>query len=198
MSARLSLFMLVFAFCFSGWVHGFLAKKEVKIGKAVPDFELSDSAGKTVKLSGFRGSLVMIYFWSARCPYVKRYEERIQKIVSDYQDRGVRVIGIDSNENETLEDIQSVISERRISYPVLLDDDNKIADQLGAITTPHVFIIDRDGILRYEGAPDDQGWSESKVPEKHSAREALDALLSGSPVEVTETKTFGCTIKRKF
>lgn len=187
----------VFTFLISALAYGFLEKKVVKVGEVTPDFTLSDTEGKSVTLSSFRGKPVLIHFWSARCPFVLRYEERLGKIASDYQSQGVTVLAIDSNENESLEDIRKVAAQRKLNYPILLDPGNAVADQFGAITTPHSYIIDGQGVLRYEGAVDDQGWAEENVPKTHYVRDALDAVLSEKEVPASETKTVGCTVKRK-
>lgn len=174
----------------------FLEKKEVKIGSAVPDFTLNDLDGKPVSLSGLKGSVVMIHFWSAQCPFVIRYESRLGAITADYADKGVKVLGIDSNVTETPEQMKGVAAERKLNYPVLVDPGHIVADKFGAITTPHVFIIDKEGKLAYEGAVDDQGYSENNTPKTNYARAALDAVLAGTPVAEAKTKTVGCTVKR--
>ncbi len=189
-------FFLLLTFSTSLWAANFLEKKVVKIGQAVPDFKLQDTEGKKHQLSSYRGKLVMIHFWSATCPFVMRYEERLQEITEDYSTRGVVILGIDSNVNETPELMKNVAAKRKVNYPVLIDPGNQVADQFGAITTPHVFIIDKEGKLIYAGAVDDQGWSDDNPVKKHYVREALDAYLAGSPVPNPKTKSVGCTVKR--
>jgi peroxiredoxin len=181
------------------YAENFLTKKQVKLGDEVADFELPTTRGDKVRLSSFKGKIVMIHFWSAKCPFVARYEDRIQNITKDYEEKNVKVIGIDSNSNETFEQIREAANKSNINYPLLIDEGNKIADQFGAITTPHVYIIDKEGKLAYEGAIDDQGWDEKNTAKHKYVREALDALTAKSPkpVPFPETKTFGCTIKRK-
>jgi len=174
----------------------FLDNKAVKLGEAVPDFELKDTAGTSHKLSGYKGNIVMIHFWSATCPFVLRYDEQLKQITEDYQKQGVVVLGIDSNTDEKIEDIKKVAEARKVNYPIFLDPGNKVADQFGAITTPHVFILDKEGKLIYEGAVDDQGWSEDHKPEKFYVRNALGQVLKGEAVTVSKTKSVGCTIKR--
>ncbi len=174
----------------------FLEKKQVAIGKEVPDFTLPDTTGKEYKLSDLKGKVVMIHFWSANCPFVIRYEERLKEITQDYQEKGVVILGIDSNKTETPEDIKRQTEERSLLYPVLIDKGFVVADVFGAITTPHVFIIDQSGKLAYEGAVDDQGFGEKNPVNTKYAREVLDALTAGKPSPHTTTKTFGCTVKR--
>lgn len=179
------------------FAEDFLTRKSVQTGKEVPDFSLQGLDGRSVKLSDLRGKVVMLHFWSAQCPFVVRYEERLRKIAADYGDKGVEVYGIDSNVTESKDKIEKVAAERKLNYPILLDPDSKIADQFGAITTPHVFIMDKEGRLAYEGGVDDQGWGEKDKVTRSYTREALDALIAGRPIAVPQSKTVGCTVKRK-
>ena len=198
MNKILSFSLFLFMFTTSVFGAGFLDKKAVRIDKAVPDFKLLDTTGLKHQLSQYRGRPVMIHFWSATCPFVMRYDEELKQIAADYTPKGVIVLAIDSNSDETIDQIKNVAAKRKINYPILIDSGNKIADQFGAITTPHVFIIDRDGALAYEGAVDDQGWSEVNPINNHYAREALDALLSGKSIPHPQTRSVGCTVKRAF
>lgn len=180
----------------SAAAQDFLAKKVVQIGRPAPDFELPDMAGNPVRLSSFKDKVVMIHFWSATCPYVDRYEGRLKSIAKDYVDRGVVVLGIASNVNEKPPQIQSVAQRRGVNYPILIDEGHQIADQFGAITTPHVYILDPRGSLAYEGGVDDELTRAQGDPTVPHARNAIEALLAGSAVPVAETRPFGCTIKR--
>jgi peroxiredoxin len=180
------------------WAGNFLDFKEVEIGKSVSDFALTDLNGDSHQLSSYQGQVVMIHFWSSTCPFVVRYEERLQAIKRDYKDQNVVVLAINSNENETLKDIKMVAKKRQVNYPILIDPGNKIADQFGAITTPHIYILDQKGILAFEGAVDDQGWSETNPVSEKYTRLALDAVGAGKPAPFQTTETVGCTIKRKF
>ena len=176
--------------------ESFLDKKQVKLGETVPAFRLNDAQGQEIELGALKGKIVFLHFWSATCPFVKRYEDRLREIAESYKDKGVVLYAINSNSNEDLNLIQETARERSLNYPVLIDKGNIVADQFGAITTPHVFILDAQGRLAYEGAVDDQGWSESDTVRQNYARDALEALLSGQPVATPQTKTVGCTVKR--
>jgi len=162
----------------------------------VPDFQLADTKGNSVTLSDYKGKVVMIHFWSATCPFVVRYEPRLQALTQAYTPKDVVVLGIDSNSTETLSQIKKVAGERGVNYPILLDPGNKIADTFGAITTPHVYLVNREGVLVYEGSVDDQGWKEEAPVTKEYAKEAIEATLSGNSVPSPTTKTFGCGVKR--
>lgn len=176
--------------------QSFLSKKVVKIGEPVPEFVLKDTDGKEVKRTDFKGSILMVVFWSANCPFSKRYDPRINQIVKDYKDKNVVVVGIDSNSGETLDEIKKAVKERDLQYAMLLDPGNLIADQYGALTTPDVFIVDKSGLLVYEGAVDDQGWSDKNPITANYVRAALDATITNEILVTPQTDTFGCTIKR--
>ncbi len=174
----------------------FLDLKSVKLGEPVADFELKDTEGNAHKLTDHQGKVVVIHFWSAKCPFVLRYDDALKAITADYQKDGVVVLGIASNTNEPAEEIKKVAQARQVNYPVLLDPGHKIADQFGAVTTPHVYVINPEGKLVYEGAVDDQGWSEAKKPGKVHVRNAIEQTLKGETVSTPQTKSVGCTIKR--
>ncbi len=198
---RISIFsILVFFLSFSFIVpvnaQDFLKRKVVKIGEPVPGFSLKDTHGNMVRRSDFAGTILMIVFWSAKCPYEKRYDPRINEIVKDYRNKGVVVIGIDSNQNETLSEINEAIQDRDVQFSILIDPGSLVADTFGAITTPHAFIIDRSGLLVYEGSIDDQGWSDKNPISQNYARNALNATINDEILVKQVTKPFGCTIKR--
>src|SRR3989344_1114532 len=157
MNKILSFSLFLFVIATSVFAAGFLDKKIVKLGETVPDLQLKDTTGANHQLSQYRGKIVMLHFWSAECPFVIRYQEELKQIATDYSSKDVVVLAIDSNANETLEQIKDIAEKRKVNHPILMDPGNQVADQFGAITTPHVFIIDRDGTLAYEGAVDNQG-----------------------------------------
>lgn len=196
MKKELILLTLTTLFIAGGLAQGFSEKRMVAIGAPVQNFELTDTDGKSFKLSDAKGKIVMLHFWSATCPFVARYEERLQAITKDYEAQGVRVVGIASNSTEKPDQIRKAAAEHGVNYPILIDPGHQIADQFGAVMTPHIYILDKKGNLAYEGSVDDQGWGEANPINKNYARDALDALQKDQPVSTPVTKTFGCSIKR--
>ena len=194
---KLFFILLLLMLTSTAFADDFMARKQVKVGESVADFTLQNMADKPVKLSDLKGKVVMLHFWSAKCPFVVRYEDRLRAITADYKDKGVVIYAIDSNVTETKGQILKEAANRKLNYAILLDPDQKVADQFGAITTPHVFILDKEGKLVYEGAVDDEGWKEGGPINNQYVRKALDAVLVGQPVNPSETKTVGCTVKRK-
>lgn len=178
------------------WMIGSLAQA-AEIGKPLADFELQDLDGRTHRLSDYQGKVVVIDFWSATCPVSTKYEPRLAKLYDTYTPRGVVFLGIDSNQNETREQIRQVAAERQVRFPILLDPQNRVADLYQAKTTPHTYLVDPQGILRYEGAIDNDSWASAPGASlKPILALALDAVLGGKPVPVEKMEPWGCSIKR--
>ncbi len=144
-----------------------------------------------------KGSLFVISFWSCKCPWSKAWDTALSGIARDYAEKGVHVIGIDSNKTETVEEISRYREKESIPFPVLVDPGNKLADRFGAKTTPHIFLVNREGKVVYTGAIDNDA-RRTLEPEKRQTwlRDALDAVLAGKEVPKTETPPVGCGIKR--
>ena len=163
-----------------------VAAEPLKIGGKVADFERPDSAGKSVKLTAVLkdAKAVVIDFWSSRCPVSEKYEPVLKKLAADYGAKGVAFLGIDSNYNEPAPEVQKIRGDRSVSIPVLMDgQEGTLATYFGASHTPEAYLITKDEVLAYHGNLDEIGG-------------ALDAVLAGKPVPKTETRAFGCSIKR--
>lgn len=170
-----------------------------KVGEPAPNFSLPDTDGKTHSLSDYRGKIVIIEFDATRCPVSLAYDARMNKFVAEQvQSSNGKIVflGINSNENplEDVSEIKGHMTKVGAQFPVLKDRNSKVADLYAARVTPHMYVIDAEGVLRYKGAFDDN-MKEDKVS-KHYVADAVKALLSGSQVEVAETPAKGCTIKR--
>jgi len=164
-----------------------------EIGKPAPDFELYDLQGAVHRLSELEGFPLILNFWSAECPWSERADQELHDLLSRWQDR-LKLWAIASNVNETPEQIHSVAAARQLPV-VLIDSRHEVADQYGAVTTPHLYLIDQGGILRYQGALDDITFRKRSAT-RHYLQEAVEALLSGRQPEVAETQPYGCTIVR--
>jgi hypothetical protein len=144
-------------------------------------------------LSDYRGQIVIVNFWSAECPHSKRFDADITTCLNQWG-TDVALLFIASNANEPDELLAATA--RRHKIPVVLRDaDGSVADRYEALTTPHAFLVDRQGILRYRGAVDDVTFRK-REPTRFYLKEAVEALLSGRLPEITEVKSFGCTIMR--
>ena len=179
------------------------APKGYAVGSVVADFTLNDAEGKKTSLKslGEGKKYIVIGWWSRKCPAAQAAESAFAKINTDYSGKGVALVYMASNkqENKAEADVAATkdyAASKKITWPVLLDVDNKIADAFGATNTPHVFVLDaKDMKVVYAGALNDNAWKAESV-KKEYVREALDLLLAGKPVANPTTKPEGCTIKR--
>jgi hypothetical protein len=118
----------------------------------------------------------------------------MEKLAQDYKDKGINVIGINSNVGDSAEAVKAHAAEKNLTFVILKDAGNKIADKLGASVTPEAYFIDAGNKLLYRGRIDN-----SKSPEgvtSSDLREALDERLAGKAITKTTANAFGCTIKR--
>lgn len=171
------------------------ASQQFTLGSKVTDFTLSDLDGNPVKFSGIKGdNLTVLLFSATQCPIDNDYQERKNVLYADYTPRGVKFIGINSNHTEPAAEVREHSARWGFQFKVYKDHNNVVADRFAASVTPEVIVLDRNGVVRYRGHIDD-----SRNPANikfQGLRAALDGLLAGQEVARTETKAFGCTIKR--
>ncbi len=188
--------ILALLFAFTLFSGVFAADDIVKMDKEVPNFTLKDATDKehSLKDLSYEKKATVVMFISTQCPVFSDYSERIVALHIGYKDQGVQFIGINSNRNESVEEIAEHNKTNKFDFVVLKDLGNKIADKFGARRTPEVYLLDEKRILRYRGAIDNS----QKNPETHYLRERLDFVVAGKeiPEDRKKTKAFGCTIKR--
>ncbi len=169
---------------------------QVEPGQAMPEFKLKDLDGKEHSLSDFKGKIVVIEFCSHNCPYSRGADPQLIALAEKYADKGVVVLGIDSNTPNDVPSIKKYAEETGKKYPILKDEGNAYADKVGATRTPEVFVLDKEGKVAYHGAFDNR-----KKPDEPGdtpyVENAVKALIEGKPVETPTAKAWGCTIKRK-
>ena len=166
----------------------------MEINQPVPDFELPNLNGKIQRLSDYRRRIVIVNFWSCECPHSERTDKAILSMFVQWQD-DVTMLTIASNRNETVEALKEAAESRRLPE-VLHDADCQVANLFEAQTTPHVFVIDREGILRYRGSVDDVTFRQRK-PTRFFLDEAVESLLAGQLPTLTESSAYGCAIVRE-
>ncbi|HVF86508.1 MAG TPA: thioredoxin family protein [Pyrinomonadaceae bacterium] len=167
----------------------------VTIGEKVNDFKLPDVEGKEHTLANLRGKRgTVLIFVSVQCPVSNAYSKRMEKLAGEYKARGVNVVGINANHTDTIEMIGEHAAGSGLTFPILKDKGNRVADQLGALVTPEAFFLDAENKLVYRGRIDNSR-DESSIA-THDLREAIDATLAGKTVTKTEARAFGCSIKR--
>jgi peroxiredoxin len=168
---------------------------DVQVGAKTAGFRLTDTAGKTHDLGDYAGKVLVLEFWSFKCPVSLAYDERMAALYSKYRSQGVSFLAVASNKNESPVEIRRNVENLKLAFPVLLDRDGMLADRLGATHTPSVFILDGSGILRYRGAVDNNKRAGERGRIAH-VEDALNAILGGKPVPEEQTKVFGCGIRR--
>lgn len=167
----------------------------MQLNQPAPDFELPDLQGNPHHLSTYRGKIVMINFWSAECPHSERADKSLLERLSHW-DGEVELLSVAANRNESAQMLEEVANARRLPT-VLIDVQHVVADLYEAVTTPHVFIVDRDGILRYRGAVDDVTFRHRQAT-RFYLDEAVQALLEDRVPELQETTAYGCAIVREI
>ena len=181
------------------------AQAAPEIGKPAPEFTGTDTNGKEVKLSDFKGKIVVLEWTNPECPYVvKHYDSKnMQKLQEEATAKDVVWLSINSSAdgkqgNQTGEAANAYMTEKG-SKPTarLLDPKGEIGKAYDAKTTPHMFVIDKEGVLVYNGAIDD---NDSFKPEdaataKNYVTAAIEALKAGKPVETSQSKPYGCSVK---
>jgi len=179
-------------------VAGCASQKVAKRGQA-DDVTLLTGEGNALPLSeiwrGHRATVLI--FWSANCPCVRRYQDRVETLLEQYQAKGVAVLGVSSNADETFAEVKRVASARDIRLPIVRDEDGLLAQALGARSTPTVVMLDERGQTRFvgwldnertPGEPDREPWLEL----------ALQGVLESRSGFATRTPVFGCTIARRL
>lgn len=165
------------------------------IGTVLEDFKLPNADGKDHSLKSLMGKNgAVVIFIATKCPVSNAYNDRMEKLAQDYKAKGISVIGINSNVAELGPEIKSHAADNKLTFAILKDNGNKIADRLGATRTPEVYIIDGNMKLVYHGRIDNSQKVEAIT--SNDVREALDEMLAGKPVTKTGGAAFGCTIKR--
>lgn len=181
----------------------------LKQGDTAPDFSLPGVDGKTHSLNDYDSAKVLVVLFTCNhCPTAQAYEDRLIQYTSEYKPKGVQFVMISPNDdkavrldelgytdlNDSLEDMKLRAKEKKFPFPYLYDGETQsVSKQYGAVATPHAFVFDQDRKLRYQGAVDNS--EDPSKTDKHFMTDAIDALLAGKEVSVTNSKPFGCSIK---
>jgi peroxiredoxin len=165
------------------------------IGAVIEDFTLPDADGKDHALNSLKGKNgTVLIFVATKCPVSNAYNERMEKLAQDFKAKGINVVGINSNVAEGAAEVKSHAASNNLTFPILKDAGNKIADRLGATVTPEAFFLDAGNKLMYRGRIDNN--RDTTQVNANDLRDALDAAVAGKPIAKTTATAFGCTIKR--
>ncbi len=176
--------------------------KKAKLGKKAPEFTLLDTSGQERSLSDYKGKTVVLEWFNLGCPFVQRcYESKAMQdayMKSKQWDKGIAWLAVNSTYTTTAEQNDAWMKSYKLKYPILLDTDGKVARLYDARRTPHMFVIDKEGILRYHGAIDDNRLASKSADEvTNFVVNAVQQLVEEETVTPDYVKPYGCSIKYK-
>lgn len=173
------------------------------VGFQVRSFALKDYRGRPVSFAKHTdGKIAVVAFIGTECPLAQLYGPRLAELAQEYERRGVAFVAIDPNHQDKRTDLQRYIQASGITFPVLSDVNNLVADHFGATRTPEIFVLDKARVVRYRGRIDDQYGIKNGIsfkrtaPERRDAALAIEALLAGKPITEPVTEAPGCLIGR--
>jgi thiol-disulfide isomerase/thioredoxin len=169
--------------------------KAYSVGATVQDITLHDAqSGETKSLSDVAGDkYTVLVFWNQTCPFVAEAQDRVTAFHKAYKDKGVSVVAIDAGANNSPESIAKYAKTR--PFPILVNQDSKVAAKFAATRTPEVFILDKDMVIQYHGAFDSGKQATPDGERANYVKDVVNQLLDGKEPSVRTTKAFGCTVK---
>lgn len=184
---------LAVCFTFSSVVY---AQDKAQLGSKAPEFTLTDHAGKSHKLSDHSGKIVVLEWINPECPFVVRHYKTgtMKQLAEKYAGQEVVWLAINTTSHAKPEEMKAWADKHGFSYPVLMDNSGEVGKKYGAQTTPHMYIIHKDGTLVYQGGIDNDP-SGDKADKTNYVSKALDELLAGKEVSQAQSKPYGCSVK---
>lgn len=183
------------------------AQAAATVGQPAPDFSATDLAGKTVKLSDFKGKHVVLEWVNPNCPFVKKHynSDNMQSVQKEATSKGVVWLAINSTEKQSqdyMTPAQLAAWSKEKSSPMtamLMDEEGTIGKSYGARTTPHMYIVNPQGTLVYAGGIDSipSGRVEDIKTATNYVKQGLGEALAGKALTAASTQPYGCTIKYK-
>lgn len=173
-------------------------------GKPAPAFQVKDSKGEMQSLAGLKGKWIVLEWFNKDCPYVKKHYSvgNMQKIQKVYADKATWLTVISSAKGKQghlspAEAVKVATENKSAAKAILLDEDGVMGRAYGAKTTPHMYIINPEGIVVYAGAIDDNDSANSNVipKSKNFVTLALESAMAGKPIETATTRPYGCSVK---
>jgi len=173
------------------------ARAVAVVGQPAPEFTIKDQDGHDVDLEALRGKIVVLEWTNPDCPFVRRhYGAKTMRTLADrFKNRDVVWLAVNSTNYMDAARDRAWRTEQGFSYPVLDDHAGVVGTSYGAKTTPHMFVIDRQGTVVYAGAIDDDAAGGHETTARNYVAEALDDVTAGKAVRVGETKPYGCSVK---
>ncbi|MBP1683152.1 MAG: Thiol-disulfide isomerase/thioredoxin domain protein [Ignavibacteriaceae bacterium] len=194
-----------FVILFIIFLSSLVFAQQAKLNESAPEFKLTDSNGSEHSLSDFKGKIVVLEWINYDCPFVKKHydSKNMQSLQKKYTETDIIWLAICSSNkgkqgNFSVEEINKRTNERGAKFTAyLIDEDGTVGKMYGAKTTPHMYVIDKSGMLVYAGGIDDKASADVDDVEaaKNYVSSALDELLGGSKVSVQSSTPYGCSVK---
>ena len=167
-----------------------------------PDFTLKNYDGNDVKLSDYKGKIVVLEWFNYECPFVRYHYDKastMKNLAAKYKDKNVVWLAINSTSHQETAKNKEFAKSHKILYPILNDASGTVGRAYHATNTPNLFVINTDGNIVYNGAIDNAPMGKTQNDEKivNYVDEALEKLTSGKTVNIAKTKPYGCTVKYK-
>ena len=185
-----------------GFLMSFNNPTGYKVGDKATDFKLKSVDNKMYSMSDYKDAKgFIVVFTCNHCPFAVKYEDRIIDLAKKYKSKGYILLAINPNDpaaqpEDRFELMQKWAKAKKFTFPYLFDEGQKIYPQYGATKTPHVFLLDKNLVVKYIGAIDDNVEDASQVKEKY-LENAIAALEKGEEPTPNTTKAIGCSIKVK-
>jgi peroxiredoxin len=169
-----------------------------KVGEPAPDFTLQDAAGKSYRLADYKGKIVVLQWINPDCPVCRRVNStgRVADMLTKVRETDENVVHLTINSTYYMEAEKSAayLEKHKIDAPALIDQDGKVGKLYDARTTPHMYVIDAEGVLRYDGAFDDDRRGDASEPTNYVV-EAVSRISAGDTVSPDKTRPYGCSVK---
>lgn len=167
-----------------------------RIGDAAPNWTyLQGTDGKLHSRSDYKDAkAIVVVFLCNKCPCARGYDKRFDGFVKKYESQGIKLVAFNSNVGgiETMDDMKQRAVDGKYAFPYLKDASQKVGRSFGATSTPHAFVLDQDRRIVYSGAFDDN--RSASLVKHHYVIDAIDAMLAGKAIPVTQSQQFGCAI----
>lgn len=194
--------MLVMPFLF---LAPMMAKADAVVGQPAPAFESKDATGKTQSLSAYKGKWVVMEWFNKDCPYIKKHynSQNMQKLQKEYTSRGAVWLTVLSSAKgkqgytDAAETLKVAKENGSAATALILDPTGTVGHAYGAKTSPHMFVINPQGVVVYNGAIDDNDSSDASVipKSKNYVQAALNEGMAGKPITVATSRPYGCGVK---
>ena len=169
---------------------------KAELNRPAPSFTLTDQDGNTVSLDQHKGKIVVLEWFNSGCPYVVRWykDGNMNEVAKKVAGDDLVWLAINPTPGQDQAHNKKIAGEWKIERPILTDADTKVSKAYAAKTTPHMFVIDKDGTLVYAGAIDDDPRGNKENATNYVAQ-AVEQLRAGESVALQETKPYGCNVK---